>query len=196
VSPQGKTWRNGLVVAFAVVSLPALAQVQPSDADRTLKAMQDEMERSRQRLQIPGLERPYYIEYRLLDLDVRNVAASFGAILSSTTARNRFMRVDVRVGDYRLDSSNFVTDEAFRGFIGSAGNVGIDRDYDSLRQDLWLATDQAYKEALDRLARKRAFVRSLAKPSDIDDFARQPARARRGGGYAAPRTRLELAQLG
>jgi len=79
----------------------------------------------------------------------------------------------VRVGDYKLDSSNFITDEAFRGFIGSTGQVGIDRDYESLRQDLWLATDQAYKEALVSLANKRGFLRSLAQPPNIDDFSRE-----------------------
>jgi predicted Zn-dependent protease len=79
--------------------------------------------------------------------------------------------VGVRVGDYHLDSSNFVSDDAFRGFIGSSGQVGIDRDYDSLRQDLWLATDQAYKEALDTLSRKRGFLRTLARPPEIPDFS-------------------------
>ena len=98
---------------------------------------------------LPGQERPYYIEYRLLDLDERTISAEFGALLSSSTTRNRFMSVDVRVGNYKLDSSNFLSAEGFRGFLGSTGTVGIDRDYDSLRQDLWLATDQAYKEALD-----------------------------------------------
>ena len=163
------------MVALAAMVAPAFAQaprVQPGDSDRTLQALRDELQRSRERLQIAGLERPYYVEYRLLDLDVRTVTAAFGALLSSHTSRNRFMGVAVRVGDYKLDSSNFITDEAFRGFIGSTGQVGIDRDYDSLRQDLWLATDQAYKEALDALSRKRGFLRSLAKPPDIDEFSR------------------------
>ena len=56
------------------------------------------------------------------------------------------MSVDVRVGDYHLDSSNFISEDGFQGFLGSTGQVGIDRDYNSLRQDLWLATDQAYKQ--------------------------------------------------
>jgi predicted Zn-dependent protease len=144
-----------------------------NDPDQTLRAMRDELNRSKDRLKIQGLEDPYFIEYRLLDLDMRTVTAQFGALLQSNTSRNRFMSVSVRVGDYKLDSSNFVADDAFRGFIGSTGTVGIDRDYDSLRQDLWLATDQAYKEALDTLSRKRGYLRSLAKPSDIDDFARE-----------------------
>jgi len=168
-----------LVLALAASAFfagPARAQVrqaQPGDSDQTLQALRDELKRSRDRLQIPGLERPYFVEYRLVDLDVRTVHASFGALLSSTTSRNRYMAVEVRVGDYKLDSSSFITDETFRGFIGSTGQVGIDRDYDSLRQDLWLATDQAYKEALDTLSRKRGFLRSLARPSDIDDFSRE-----------------------
>ncbi len=157
-------------------ALPAAAQVvqaQPGDNDQTLRAMRDEMDRSRARLQIAGLDKPYYIQYRLLDLDIRSVTASFGTIISSSSARNRFMTVDVRVGDYHFDSSNFVSEEGFRGFLGSTGEVGIDRDYSSLRQDLWLATDQSYKEALDQLARKRAFLRSLAQAPSIDDFSQE-----------------------
>src|SRR5712692_1972327 len=153
---------------------PAFAQrVQPGDADKTLQAMRDELARSRERLVAPNSERPFYIQYRLVDLDLRTISAEFGALIGSTTSRNRIMSVDVRVGDYKLDSSNFVTEDAFRGFIGSTGQVGIDRDYDSLRQDLWLATDQAYKEGLDTLSRKRGFLRSLAKAPSIDDFSRE-----------------------
>ena len=164
-----------LLLGLAAGVSPVFAQAPrtpPGDSDKTLQAMRDELQRSRDRLQIPGLERPYYIQYRLVDLDMRTVSAAFGAIVMSNSSRNRFMSVEVRVGDYKLDSSNFITDDAFRGFIGSTGTVGIDRDYDSLRQDLWLATDQAYKEALDTLSRKRGFLRSLARPPSIDDFSK------------------------
>jgi predicted Zn-dependent protease len=148
-----------------------------NDNDHTLQAMRDEMARSKSRLElkIPGSaqpQRPYYLEYRLLDLDVREVVAEFGALLSSTRSRNRFMDVEARVGDYKLDSSNFVSDDAFRGFIGPTGSVGIDRDYNSLRQDLWIATDQAFKEAVETYSRKQAYLSSLARQSDIEDFAK------------------------
>jgi hypothetical protein len=176
--------RLALLFVLALSAAPACAQAHadqgrgvqravPGDADQTLRAMRDEMERSRERLRIADLERPYYIEYRLLDVDARTVTASFGALVSTSTSRNRYMAVQVRVGDYQLDSSNFLSDDAFRGFIGSTGQVGVDRDYDSLRQDLWLATDQAYKEALDSISRKRGFLRSLARPPDIPDFSRE-----------------------
>ncbi|MGA9570778.1 MAG: hypothetical protein WBS17_11860, partial [Candidatus Acidiferrales bacterium] len=81
------------------------AAVPESESDKTLHAMHDEMERARTRLQLPGVEKPFYLEYRLMDLDVRAVTSSFGALISTSTTRNRFMSVDVRVGDYHLDSS-------------------------------------------------------------------------------------------
>jgi predicted Zn-dependent protease len=143
-----------------------------NDKDQTLHAMQDEMNRSKERLLIPNVGKPYYIEYRLLDLDVRQVSASFGAEVSSSVYRGRTMAVDVRVGDYHLDSSNFVTEGGFQGVFGNTGQVGIDRDYSSLRQDLWLATDGAYKSAAAQMALKQAFLSSLTKPPEIDDFSK------------------------
>lgn len=167
-----------LTFLAAALSFSAMAHAQvPNDNDHTLQAMRDEMARSKTRLElkIPGTlqpQRPYYVEYRLLDLDVREVVAEFGALLSSSHTRNRFMDVEARIGNYKLDSSNFVSEDAFRGFIGPTGSVGIDRDYNSLRQDLWIATDQAFKEAVETYSRKQAYLSSLARQSDIDDFAK------------------------
>ena len=166
----------GFLLAFLSCGTAPHAFAQ-QDNDHTLQAMRDEMARAKTRLElkIPGTDkpvRPYYLEYRLLDLDVREVVAEFGTIFSSTSARNRFMDVQARVGGYKLDSSNFVSDDGFRGFIGPTGSVGIDRDYDSLRQDLWIATDQAFKEAVETYSRKQAYLSSLARQSDIDDFSK------------------------
>jgi TldD protein len=159
-------------------SLFAATQSQdPTDKDHTLQAMKDEMARAKSRLELaipPANQpvRPYYVEYRLLDMDIREVVGEFGALISTGHSRTRLMNVGARVGDYKLDSSNFIGDENFRGFIGPSGSVGIDRDYDSLRQDLWIATDQAFKEAVETYSRKQAYLSSLARPSDIDDFSR------------------------
>jgi TldD protein len=152
----------------------AQAAVPSTESDQTLHAMHDEMERARTRLQLPGVDKPFYFEYQLMDVDVRAVTASFGSLINSSTTRNRFMNVEVRVGDYHLDSSNFLSEDGFQGFLGSNGQVGIDRDYNSLRQDLWLSTDQAYKQAVTQMSLKQAFLRSLTKPPEIDDFEQAP----------------------
>jgi len=164
------------VLLFALAAAPAAFAQAPADNDHTLQAMRDEMARAKSRLElrIPKLDkpvRPYYLEYRLLDMDVREITAEYGALTTSTRTRNRLMTVGARVGTYKFDSSNFISEEGFRGFIGPSGTVGIDGDYDSLRQDLWIATDQAFKEAVETYSRKQAYLSSLARPSDIDDFS-------------------------
>jgi TldD protein len=166
------------LISIAASQTPAAPPAQASqDNDQTLRAMRDEMQRSKTRLELKvsgtdQMVRPYYIEYRLLDLNVREIVGEFGALLTSTNTRNRFMSVEARVGNYKLDSSNFISDEGFRGFIGSQGSVGVDGDYDSLRQDLWIATDQAFIEAVDAYSRKQAYLSSLARQTDIDDFSK------------------------
>jgi TldD protein len=167
------------VVLFSLSVAPfALAAQAPADEkDHTMQAMKDEMARATSRLELaipPANQpvRPYYVEYRLLDVEIREITGEFGALVSAGHNRMRLMTVGARVGDYKLDSSNFIGDENFRGFIGPSGSVGIDRDYNSLRQDLWIATDQAFKEAVETYSRKQAYLSSLARPSDIDDFSR------------------------
>jgi TldD protein len=171
-----RTLRLAAILFALSFASAAFAQV-PADNDHTMQAMKDEMARAKSRLELQITKgdkpvRPYFIEYRLLDIDVREVVGEFGALLSTNHNRSRIMDVNARVGDYKLDSSNFVSEEGFRGFIGSTGTVGIDRDYDSLRQDLWIATDQAFKEAAETYSRKQAYLSNLARQSDIDDFAK------------------------
>ncbi len=69
----------------------------------------------------PGQQKPFFIEYRLVDLDVRTITASFGALVSSTTTHNRFMDVGIRIGDYKIDNSNFISGDESQGFLGSSG---------------------------------------------------------------------------
>lgn len=175
--------RNTLVVLTLLFGTMTLAQTKApaaADNDHTMQSMRDEMARAKSRLELklPQSDqpvRPYFIEYRLLDMDIREVVGQFGALMSTSHNRSRVMNVSARIGDYKLDSSNFVSDDGFRGFIGPSGGVGIDRDYDSLRQDLWIATDQAFKEAAETYSRKQAYLSSLARASDIDDFSRVQA---------------------
>jgi hypothetical protein len=72
----------------------------------------------------------------------------------------------VRVGSYQFDNTNYV---------GSAGDVGshfpIENSYMVLRRYLWLATDHAYKSAVETMARKRAALKNMSAGEPIPDFA-------------------------
>lgn len=172
-----RSLRFAAILSSLCLAPALLASQAPDDKDHTIQAMKDEMARSKSRLELaipPSNQpvRPYYVEYRLLDVDMRQIVGQFGALVSNSHNRIRLMTVGARVGDYKMDSSNFIGDENFQGFIGPSGSVGLDHDYNSLRQDLWIATDQAFKEAVETYSRKQAYLSSLARPTDINDFSR------------------------
>src|SRR5258708_8851329 len=93
----------GIFLAAASAMVPAAQTQEKSDNDHTLQAMRDEMARAKDRLELkfPGTDepvRPYYLEYRLLDLDVREVGGDFGALTTITHAQNRHMNLSPRRG--------------------------------------------------------------------------------------------------
>ena len=156
---------------------------QPASAqdDVVLRAMRDELARSMQQLQLEKLEKPYFIAYRVTEKNSAEAKASFGALLSSSSARNRFLAVEVRVGSPKFDNSHFLSMSFLNrgglagGFRGVA-RLPLEDNYRELRRQLWLATDSAYKKALEDLSRKRAALENKTSTEDIPDFSQeQPA---------------------
>ena len=148
-----------------------LCVVAPLAADDViLKAMRDELARSRA-LRIVDLNSPYYIEYQLDDGETFTVTATLGSLVQSRKQRFRIPRVQVRVGSLEFDNTNYV----FTGFFGGtrlADQITLDNDPLLLRTWFWLATDHAYKGAVEAIARKRAALRNLTQTETIPDFAK------------------------
>src|SRR3974377_727742 len=93
------------VVATVVLSACiALAADADSSADPVMRALQEEMQRSKAQLKLEQMASPYYIDYRVFDIDEKTAEASFGAIRSQVHSHVRVARVVVRVGDYKQDS--------------------------------------------------------------------------------------------
>jgi TldD protein len=141
---------------------PALA-VDVS-ADPVLKAMSEELNRSKTSLKMGNLPAPYYIEFHVSDVDDFTAEASFGAIRLNQRAHSRSLRVVVRVGDYKRDS-----------YVGPGTGVTsvapLDNDAVALRRALWLAADRAYKSATQALANKQAAQNQFSSDQGFDDFA-------------------------
>jgi predicted Zn-dependent protease len=144
------------------------AQSTRSDAEKDpiFKAMLQELDRSRADLQLKGFEKPFFIEYRLLDVQAFETKAEFGATEGSSNAHQRIARVTVRVGDYKTDSSGQRGD-------GSIQLSALGDDPIAVRSALWQATDQAYKEALDTYAQKQAELKQVQTPPQADDFSKE-----------------------
>src|ERR1044071_3282984 len=67
---------------------PAEGQGPGSHAgtDEILDAIAEEMNRATTQLEIPGAPKPYFIAYKITEVDVNDVAASYGNV---TSRRNR-----------------------------------------------------------------------------------------------------------
>jgi predicted Zn-dependent protease len=147
-----------------------LSSAQPTRADAEkdpiLKAMLEELDRSKADLQLKGFEKPFFIEYRVQDADAFETKAEFGATEGSSHMHQRLARVTVRVGDYKTDSSGQRGDGALQ--LAALGDDPI-----AIRSALWQATDQAYKEALDAYAQKQAELKQVQTAPQTDDFSKE-----------------------
>ena len=143
---------------------PTAARTSEASGDPVLAAMEQELERSKSQLKMENVLAPYYIEYRLLDVDSYEAEAAFGALRQNQRIHARSIRVVVRVGDYKLDSY-------YGPGIGVVDLAPLDNDPLALRRQLWGATDSAYKRASEALAAKQALLRQYASEQPFDDFA-------------------------
>jgi hypothetical protein len=154
----------------ACLSTPSLSAAQQTRAeaekDPILKAMLIEMDRSMSQLQLKGFEKPFFIQYRIEDVDDFQTKAEFGASEGSDHAHQRVARVTVRVGDYKTDSSGGRGD-------GSLQLAALDDDPIAIRSALWAATDTAYKAALAAYAQKQAALKQVQTPPQADDFSHE-----------------------
>jgi TldD protein len=139
-----------------------------ASGDAILEALLTELDRSKAQLKIEQVQAPYYIEYRVNDVDDYDAEAAFGAIRESQRVRVRILRVVVRVGDYKQDSY-------FAQGMGETNILPLDNDPIALRHQIWLSTDEAYKAAGEALAAKQAEMKRFsADPNPVDDFSKEP----------------------
>jgi hypothetical protein len=165
--------RIATVLFLLAAALPIGAQ-----DDVLMQAMRDEMARSMKELQLENLEKPYFIAYRATERDNTSVAATFGALNHSNTGKSRVFSADVHVGGYKLDNTNFFSIGFDQGtqirttFNGNA-QLSLDDDYKELRRQIWLATDSAYKKAVEDFSKKRSALQNKSRGDDIPDFSRE-----------------------
>ncbi len=167
---SGRAGLAGVAAVLAIVLSPgavtAFAADAPAEAvtDPMLQAMRSELDRERAGLVLPGMQRPYFIEYRMDDLASYEALANYGALTREESGHQRVVRVTVRIGSYASDNSGTRGD----------GNVQLapeDNDPEALKYALWLATDEAYKGALRAYTAKQAALKQFEGQRKEQDFA-------------------------
>ena len=184
-----ETCRLGLITLFLLVifslflghSCPA----QSLEEDVVYKAMKDELGRTMEKLQMENLEKPYYVSYTVNQFQTMRITAGFGALTNSSRTTRRFLTVDLRVGDYTFDNTNFVAD--YGGISPSYSALPLEDDYDAIRHKIWLLTDRAYKQALETLAKKRAYIQNKTITDLPEDFSKEDPCT-----YSEPKVSLEV----
>jgi TldD protein len=174
---QPRTMRSSLVMTLMAVLLPALlscplkirAQEKHAGTDAAsdpiLRALQAELARSKAQLKMENVGAPFYIEYRVFDVEQFEANAAFGALREQNRTRLRLLRVLVRLGDYKVDSY-------YQSGQGVSDILPLDGDELALRHQIWLATDQAYKGAGEALSGKQSLLKQLNVEQPVDDFAK------------------------
>ena len=152
-----------LVVTLALAAPPA------GQGDVVLSAMQDELARS-SGLRLDGLPSPYHVLYAVTDRTTVQLQAAYGGLRHARTFASRRLRVDVRVGSAAFDSSEVLAGGSWALGQGDA-ILPVDDDYTALRRHVWLATDHAYKEALEVFSLKEAHRKNARSAEAAPDWS-------------------------
>jgi TldD protein len=132
------------LVCFPIAAAPATtdkaAAATPSDT--VLATMQAELTRAKNDLSKSD-PAPYFLSYTVYDQDQILIAASYGGLLSNSTARRRTADVTMRVGTPQLDNTHGQS----RSSGMTSGPLPLNDDADAEERVLWELTDRAYKRA-------------------------------------------------
>ncbi|HEX2882433.1 MAG TPA: TldD/PmbA family protein [Polyangiaceae bacterium] len=120
----------------------------------------------------------HYLAYQIEDTAERSIVASFGALLSSRASHERYLDINLRAGDPKLDSTHPLRDEGFGWFRGYAQPIElpVDNDLEAVRARIWKETEDNYRSSAEKLIKVRSeHVVKAAEEDPSDDFSREPA---------------------
>ncbi|MBV9397925.1 MAG: hypothetical protein JO062_08090 [Bryobacterales bacterium] len=161
------------IAATGWLVMPQLgtAQTAPDD-DVVLKAMREEIARSRQLSTVGGQDLPYFFSYDLTDSENLHITASLGSTVNVAAQHAKIPSIEVRVGSYDFDNTGHIYSGIYSGSRYD-GSWPVDDNYQALRDAFWLGTDRAYKAALESIGRKRATLNNATEQAEkLADFSK------------------------
>lgn len=168
-----------ILVALAVTATSTALAAMPPWIGQVRRALHDELRRSMDSLAIESLKKPYYMEYTFRYRWSARVKVSLGGTLDSGQTASARLTVGIRVGSPERDNTNFFDaallffggddDEAYRNRA-----VPLEPTYATMRYQAWLATDAAFKSALEQYAKKEAVLKNRIQQDTTPDFVLLP----------------------
>ena len=118
---------------------------------------------------------PYYLDYRVDDVSSVTLQTSFGSLTGKSSNKGRALTTTLRIGDYAFDNTH-----VFRGDFSMpeqsavfSAQLPIENEEDAIKQSLWLATDQVYKNALSSYTTLIQRRKEVTEENPIPDFSKE-----------------------
>ncbi len=150
-----------------------------SDSQKALiDIMSKELDHSMAHLTTDDGKKPYYLAYTVTDIQSVSIRGGLGALFANDADRSRILDVDVRIGDYGLDSTHQIRGGRGRGmgrlFGGGAATISLEDNEDAVTHAIWRATDSAFKSAVERYKQVLTNVKTMVdEEHQVDDFSRE-----------------------
>lgn len=178
---------RALALVLVAGLAPAAQEPPPETSSALLEILQDELDYTMEHLALPDGTRPYHVAYTVTETEQIGIWATLGTLRARQSERSRVLDVDVRVGDYDLDNTHKLRSGGYS--YGGGANVSfqlpLTDDPVAIRQELWRATDQAFKSAAKQYEKVLTNLKTQVEEEDQSgDFTREQAVA----GFEAPGT--------
>jgi len=130
--------RIAVIIVALLLNIAAVAQDKMPVIQQ---AMRDEMERNMKELKADGFDKPFFINYTLLDETSWQMNATLGALVSSLESKNRAaLSIRLLVGDYEFNDES-LDNNLYSQPQANEMNLPLDDDYLGIRRSLWISTD-------------------------------------------------------
>jgi predicted Zn-dependent protease len=167
----------GIATSAVTADPPVPPRHAAEDVPPLIALMADELQYSMQHLVAADGVRPYYVSYTITDVASDTISGQLGALYGDDRGRSRVLDVDVRVGDYSLDSTHQIRGRrgGFGGRFGAAAAaVSLEDQPDAIRHALWQTTDRRFKDAVERYQQVLVNLQTMVEEeAQADDFTRE-----------------------
>lgn len=155
---------------------------QQAEDSALLTILGEELDRAMKELSKKADPPPYFIAYSATSTESVTIAASDGALETSSHDKNRAADVDIRVGSYEFDNQRIYrigylyADATYgmHGFGFGGRSIALSDDPAAIKAELWEATNGEYRNAAEMLAAAKARKDvQVEQEDDSDDFSRE-----------------------
>lgn len=174
---RSEGFMHRFVIGFCyIVSICSAQTWRPPQTELVFRALEQELQRSLGKLRLERAPAPYYIEYRLQYRAALVAQAVLGELVEMADRPQVMLTVGVRVGTPEVDNTNVATGGVLLFGAGSSRetyrqrSLPVELNDTLLRRELWLATDAAYKDAVEQYGQKLNLLRTRTRRDTTPDF--------------------------